>query len=347
VGSESLNEVRLELEAYVGGLVQALPDGILLTDRNGRIVFLNSRLEELSHYHRDDLLGRPLELLVPGGVRDANKENRFHSPDDLSLRPPVLQSRLRPRAGDEIPVDIRINPIELGGEPYTVVSVQDIRERQETEEFLRQSEERFRRIFEDGPLGIAIVDRDLTVTDVNQAVVRMTGFTREELIGTRFPRVDDPTEASDDLALMHRLLGGEIASYRIEKRFKTKTGTTAFASITTSVVHDETGRPLYTLRIVEDITERKRLEQEIATQAAAARAILGRLTAREAEILGLLSEGLSAPQMAKRLSVSHRTVESHLANAYRKLGVRTKDDAKAEFMGLARAADADATEPPT
>jgi PAS domain S-box-containing protein len=346
VGSESLNEVRLELEAYVGGLVQALPDGILLTDRSGRIVFLNSRLEELAHYRRDDLLGRPLELLVPGGVRDAHKEKRFHSPDDPSLRPPVL-FRLRPRRGDEIPVDIRINPIELGGEPYTVVSVQDIRERQETEEFLRQSEERFRRIFEDGPLGIAIVDRDLTVTDVNQAVVRMTGFTREELIGTRFPRVDDPTEASDDLALMHRLLGGEIESYRIEKRFKTKAGTKAFASITTSVVHDETGLPLYTLRIVEDITERKRLEQEIATQAAAARAILGRLTARESEILELLSKGLSAPQMAKRLSVSTRTVESHLANAYRKLGVRTKDDAKAEFMGLARAVGAEATEPLT
>jgi DNA-binding CsgD family transcriptional regulator len=133
---------------------------------------------------------------------------------------------------------------------------------------------------------------------------------------------------------MTRLLRGEIEGYRIEKRFVRASGEQGYVSITTSVIHDEHGAPLYTLRIVEDLTERRLLEQAVAARAEAASGVLGRLTAREREILSLLSEGLTAPQMSARLSVSTRTVETHLANAYRKLGVRSRGDAVEAFRRL-------------
>jgi DNA-binding CsgD family transcriptional regulator len=86
-----------------------------------------------------------------------------------------------------------------------------------------------------------------------------------------------------------------------------------------------------------DVTDRKRMERELAGHATLAREILSSLTAREADILALLAEDLSGPQIAERLTISVRTVESHLANAYRKLGVRTRTEAVSEYARLERA----------
>jgi DNA-binding CsgD family transcriptional regulator len=88
------------------------------------------------------------------------------------------------------------------------------------------------------------------------------------------------------------------------------------------------------MRIVEDITKRKRLERELVAHATTASKLLNGLTPRETEVLTLLSGPDTASQMAKRLSVSVRTVESHLANAYRKLGARTREEAVVEFARL-------------
>ncbi|HEY7282343.1 MAG TPA: PAS domain S-box protein [Actinomycetota bacterium] len=469
--TQTTNDDHARLEEQASSLLDALPDGIVVVDRSGTIVFLNSRLEDLSDYRRGELVGRPIEVLVPGGLREEHERHRAGFESGRGMRPmgAGMDVRLRRRRGEEIPVDIQLGPVDLNRESYTLAAVRDdsqrrsahdalreqgtrlqavieaapvlvmtmssngvitslneaferatgwsreewigrqyvrlihpddvvrelermesilsedapaptggaraahevrfrmrsgafrvfevstaalrgdpesveivsigrdVSERSRIEEAFRESEERFRRIFEEGPLGIALVDRELRVTDVNNAVARMTGRTREEIVGSRFPAINDPSEAADDLKQMTQLLRGEMDSYRIEKRFITASGEERYASITTSVVHDENAVPLYTIRIVDDITDRIRLQREVGEQAASATSILGRLTSREAEVLGLLAQGLSAPQMAAQLSVSTRTIESHLANTYRKLGVRSRHEAVSEFARLSRA----------
>jgi PAS domain S-box-containing protein len=325
---------HLELETRAGRLVQLLPDAIALVNEDGRIRFGNSRLEDLSEYRSEELVGRPIEVLLPETRRVGE-----HHGAPLHDRPdPRMETVLCRRGGSEVPVDIQFSSIEMDGKSCTIASIRDITERKRIEEALREREQRYRRIFEEGPLGIAVLDRSLRVMEVNHAIIKMSRRSSDELIGTQFPVVEDPAEAAEDREQMDRLFHGEIEGYDIEKRFRSKSGEIRYASIRTSVIHDEHGAPLHGLRIVEDVTERKRLEQQLALNAAAANAILTKLTAREAEILGLLSDGLSAPEMATRLSVSVRTVESHLANAYRKLGVRTKSDAVTEFEALSKAA---------
>ena len=125
-----------------------------------------------------------------------------------------------------------------------------------------------------------------------------------------------------------------IPGYRSETRFVTDLGEVVFGTVTASVIRAENGAPLYGLRIVEDITKRKHLERELAAHATTASRLLTSFTPREVEILTLLCNGCTASKMAERLSLSVRTVESHLANSYRKLGVRSKDDAIAEFERL-------------
>jgi PAS domain S-box-containing protein len=165
----------------------------------------------------------------------------------------------------------------------------------------------------------------------------MVGLTREELLGVTFESFTHPDDVEKDAELVRQMSDGTIPRYQSETRFVTKDSDVVFTSVTASILRTELGEPIQSVRIVEDITERKRLERELSERAKTANSILSGLTARETEILRLLGRTETAPKMAKQLSVSVRTVESHLANAYRKLGVRTRDDAMAEFARLTRA----------
>ena len=199
---------------------------------------------------------------------------------------------------------------------------------------LRESEQQFRQVFNQGPLGIALVDLDSRIVDVNRALCRFVGRTKNELVGTTFAQCAHPLDADKESELARKMSEELIPGYRSETRFVTDLGEVVFGTVTASVIRAENGAPIYGLRIVEDITKRKHLERELVAHATTASKLLTSFTPRETEILTLLCNGYTASKMAERLSLSVRTVESHLANSYRKLGVRTKDDAMAEFARL-------------
>jgi PAS domain S-box-containing protein len=215
-----------------------------------------------------------------------------------------------------------------------VCSFRDVTERKRTEEELRESEQQFRQVFNQGPLGIALVDLDSRIMDANRALCRFVGRTRNELVGATFAYFAHPEDADKESGLARQMSEDMIPSYRTETRFVTDVGEVVFGTVTASVIRGESGAPIYGLRIVEDITKRKRLERELVSHATTAGKLLASLTPREVEVLELLANSATASKMAEHLSVSVRTVETHLAHAYRKLGVRTKEDATTEFARL-------------
>lgn len=140
----------------------------------------------------------------------------------------------------------------------------DITERKRMGQLLRESEERFRKIFEEGPLGIALVRQDLRIIDVNDALCQMLGYTRRELIGLAFVDITHPEDIEIDVEHTRQLFAGEIPNYKIEKRYIAKNKKVIWMSLTASVIRDKEGKPLYGLDIVENVTERKRAEQALA-----------------------------------------------------------------------------------
>jgi PAS domain S-box-containing protein len=205
-----------------------------------------------------------------------------------------------------------------------VWSFRNVTDRKRTEEELRESEQRFRQVFNQGPLGIALVDPDSRIVDANRALCRFVGRMRKELVGATFESFTYPDDVDKGTELDRLMSEGKIPSYQTETRFVREDGGMVFASVTASVIRDENGTLIYGLRIVEDITERKRLERELVAHARTAGKLLASLTPRETEIVELLCKGYTASKMAECLSLSVRTVESHLATSYRKLGVRTR-----------------------
>jgi len=142
-------------------------------------------------------------------------------------------------------------------------AVSDITDRKRAQEALRQSEERFRLAFEDGPTGMAIVDLDCRIVRANTAFCEMLGYTEEELGGLSFVDVTHPEDAERDLHLAEQVFKGEIENYRLEKRYVRKDRGLLWAELTATAIRDWQGKALYGLAMVRDVTAQKRFEQEL------------------------------------------------------------------------------------
>jgi PAS domain S-box-containing protein len=102
--------------------------------------------------------------------------------------------------------------------------IMDISERKQGEAALRESEERFRRVFEEGPLGVALVRKDYGFEKVNSALCQMVGYGEAELVQMSFVDITHPDDVRSDVELAERLFRGEITFYRIQKRYVKKSG---------------------------------------------------------------------------------------------------------------------------
>jgi PAS domain S-box-containing protein len=155
-------------------------------------------------------------------------------------------------------VDFSIKPVfdPEGSVLLLIVEARDITKSKRTEEALRESEDRFRRIFEDGPLGMAIVSRDYRFVTVNRMFCEMLGYTAEELLTRTFADITHPDHVNQDMTEVKKLYAGEIARYHTEKQYVRKDGSVIRGSVTVSPLRDEKGSIVSTLALVEDITER-------------------------------------------------------------------------------------------
>lgn len=138
-----------------------------------------------------------------------------------------------------------------------------LRRQKQDAKALATSEARFRAAFEQAAIGIAHISLDRRYVEVNQKFCEMMGYTRDELAGRHANSITYPEDREQGNGYRHRLLSGESASLSAEKRYVRKDGSLVWVNRTVSLVRDAEGQPLYYLRVVEDITERKRLEAEL------------------------------------------------------------------------------------
>ena len=128
----------------------------------------------------------------------------------------------------------------------------------------RAAESRFRVIFEQAPLGVALLDsRSGWITEVNQRFCEIVGRTPEQLVGVDPIAITHPDDAAGNRALLSRLTAGEASGYRINKRYLRPDGAVVWSSVTCAPVHVHAEEAPRYLAIVEDITERKRMEERL------------------------------------------------------------------------------------
>ncbi len=139
----------------------------------------------------------------------------------------------------------------------------DITKHKEAEEELRQNQKRFQSIFDYSPLGIAIVSPDFRFRMVNPRFCMMLKYSEDELLTKSFPDITHPDNKTSDISETQKIYAGERDVYRTEKRYIKKDGSFLWASLGVSSVKDEAGKVLYAIALIEDITDRKRAEENL------------------------------------------------------------------------------------
>jgi PAS domain S-box-containing protein len=171
----------------------------------------------------------------------------------------LRRARRREKGGLEEQVAERTNDLQQAN-----VSLQkEIDDRQRAEQTLRESEHRFRTVFEHAATGIAITDLDGAFERCNPAYCTLLGYTQEELRRAAFQSLVHPDDRGANLAEFGRLLAGELLFFEIENRYVHKNGAPVWVRKWVSLLPDAAGRPAHVMALITDMTERRRVEQEL------------------------------------------------------------------------------------
>jgi PAS domain S-box-containing protein len=251
---------RIEAEERFKKAFENNPQPMAIATLNeGRFIDVNQAYEEMSGFTRDELIGHTsLELNtweVVGARADFIRQLEEHG----VVR--NVEARFRTKGGALRVVLSSADQIELRSRKCVLFTLSDITERKQAEEALRESERRFRAVFDNIGTGMSVVNLDGVPIETNHVLQQMLGYTADELRATTFSRLSHHDDIDLDDHLFRMMIRGEIDLYRIEKRYFRKGGGLVWVNLTVSLVRDDLGRPQFTIGMAEDFTQRKHAEE--------------------------------------------------------------------------------------
>ena len=253
-----------QARALFSSIVESSDDAIYAGNLDGTIVSWNRGAEVLFGYSTEEILGKNVSILAPSGRCD--EVGRCLETIGEGDRVSPFETVRQRKDGREIDVLVSVSPIRNpAGEVVGASAIaHDISKLVRAEQKLRESEERFREVFEYAPSGMCVTGTDQRYIKVNEAFCRMLGYSEEELLAKTWGELTHPDDVEPSLARRLQLWKDQGTSAEVEKRYIHRSGNVVWARVRISVVRDTGGNPLYFLVYAEDITERKRVAEALS-----------------------------------------------------------------------------------
>ena len=267
---EAALEALKESEALFRSYLENAPDGIYMSDLEGNFLYGNRKCEEIIGYRREELIGKnflELNLLPESSLKkavqllQANMDEKSSGPHGIEL---INQS------GRIVPVEITSNIVKRQGQIVVLAFVRDITERKLAEEKLKESEEKYRWVMDNMADVITVMDMNLRFTYVSPSILRLRGYTAEEVAAQTIDQLMTPESLRISIQTFEEYMqleaAGKVDSEKtiiLELEQYRKDGSTVWVEVSMSLIRDEAQKPTGIISVSRDISERKKAEGKL------------------------------------------------------------------------------------
>jgi diguanylate cyclase (GGDEF)-like protein/PAS domain S-box-containing protein len=260
------DEALAENDAF-RSLAENSGDSVIVLDVEGCYVYASPAVIRTHGLSAEELVGKvaiavvhPDDVAAVQGLRD----RQF-----AGMAPESLEYRIRQPDGSYLWVEASASPLrDAAGEVTGLqVAIRDISERRAHQEALRRANEQFAQAFVHAPIGIALVATDGHWMQVNPALCDLLGYDQESLLTMTFQEITHPDDLKADMALVEDVLAGRRSSYQMRKRYICADGRIIWILLSVAVVLDDEGRPSHFVSQIQDVTERRLMEDRLREMA--------------------------------------------------------------------------------
>lgn len=261
--------LRLEAEAAASGekrfsdtMIESMPGILYFYDDHGRFLRWNKNFENVSGYSAEEIANmHPLDFFSESEKpRLVERISEVFTKGESTVEAPFLT-----KSGTQIPYFFTGRKVRFNNMDCLVGVGIDITERIMAEQASRESERKLRALFEQAPLGIALIDSTTgRFLNLNPQYGRIVGYSESELLQLTYKQISHPDDLQGDMTNMQQLHEGELSTFQMEKRLYRKDNSVVWVNLTCVPLWDESTTERQHIAMIEDITERKLAEDRLA-----------------------------------------------------------------------------------
>lgn len=251
---------RRSLENMFQDVVEFAPDAFIIADPDGTIVKINAQTEKLFGFDRQEVVGHPVEMMIPHDLREGHEERRIGYAKQSSNRVMGVELRCMRKDGTEFPADIHISPLQTNRGQLMMAVVRDVSERRKREALAQEAARYARSLIEVSPDPLVMIDINGVINDVNVAAERITGMSREQLLGCNGARIfTEPERVSRGFQKV--VVRGSLVDLPLTLRHAS--GKLVEVMCNANAYRNQQGEIVGVFVSARDMTESRRIQQEI------------------------------------------------------------------------------------